>query len=98
MVRTYKIAPDGSIQLPSDALAALGADPGDEVTLILDSRRKSVRIERYSEDPWADALREKKSKGLDDLFAEQKKREAAAEDLFNQRLRASQERDGTDTE
>jgi len=87
MVQTYRIAPDGSLKLPPDALDALGAEPGDEVRLFVDSRKKVVRVERYSDDPWADALKEKKSKGLDDLFAEQQKRQAAADDLFSQRLR-----------
>ena len=87
MVRTYKLESDGSLKLPPDALDALGAEPGDEVKLFVDSRKKIVRIERHSVDPWADAMREKQSKGLEDLLADQQKRQEAADDIFNQRLR-----------
>ena len=52
-----------------------------------------MRIERYSDDPWADAMREKKSKGLEDLLADQQKRQQAADDLFKQRLRDPQDED-----
>ena len=93
MVRTYKIEPDGSLKLPREALDALGAAPGDDVKLFVDSRRKFVRVERHSDDPWADALKEKKSKGLEDLFEEQQKRQTDAHDLFNQRLRDSKDKD-----
>ena len=93
MVRTYRIGADGTLRLPPDALDALGAEAGDEVKLFIDSRKKFVRIERHSDDPWADALREKKSKGLEDLLAEQQKRQAAADDLFNKRLRDAQDED-----
>jgi len=93
MVRTYRIEPDGSLKLPREALDAIGAEPGDDVKLFVDSRRKFVRVERHSEDPWADALKEKKSKGLEDLFAEQQKRQTDADDLFNKRLRDSKDKD-----
>ena len=93
MAAVYKLGPDGSLKLPPDALDALGAEPGDEVKLFIDSRKKVVRIERHSDDPWADAMREKKSKGLEDLLAEQQKRQQAADDLFNRKLRDSQGED-----
>ena len=84
-----KIESDGSLRLPPEALAALGAEPGDEVRLFVDSRRKSVRIERHSADPWADAMKEKPSHDMEDLFAQQKRREAEADDIFQKRLRDS---------
>jgi len=93
MVRTYKLEADGSLKLPPDALDALGAMPGDEVKLFVDSRKKSVRIERHSDDPWADAMRQKQSKGLEDLLADQQKRQQAADDLFNQGLRKAKDED-----
>ena len=92
MVATYTIEPDGTLRLPPEALAALGARPGDEVRLFIDSRKKSVRIERHSDDPWADALKEKPSQGLDELLAAQQKRQAEADDIFDKRLRESKKK------
>jgi len=81
------IGKDGSVRLPADVLEALGAEPGDTLKLIVDRRRKSVRLERVSEDPWADALREGPSKGLEDILADQQKRQAEADELFNRKLK-----------
>ena len=93
MATTRKIESDGSLRLPPEALAALGAEAGDEVRLLIDTRRKSVRIERHSADPWADAIKEKPSHDMDDLFAQQKRREADADEIFQKRLRESKKED-----
>jgi antitoxin component of MazEF toxin-antitoxin module len=83
---------DGSVRLPPEALEALGAEPGDTLKLFVDRKRKFLRLERVSEDPWADALREGPSKGLEDILADQQKRQAEADALFNKKLK---ETDGT---
>jgi len=81
------LAPDGSVKLPPEVLEALGAEPGDTIRLFVDRRRKSVRLERFSEDPWADALREGPARDIEDLLSDQKKRQSEAEDLFDKKLR-----------
>ena len=81
-----KIEADGSLRLPPEALQTLGAEPGDDVKLFLDNRKKQIRMERTSGDAWADAMRETKSKGLEDIFADQQKREAEADDIFKRKL------------
>ena len=81
------IAKDGSIRLPAELLQALGAEPGDTLKFVIDRRRKTVRFERVSEDAWADAMREGPSKKLDDILADQQKRQADAEDLFDKKLK-----------
>ena len=81
-----KLEADGSLRLPPEALQTLGAEPGDEVKLFLDNRKKQIRMERTSGDPWADAMRENKPKGMEDIFADQQQREAAAEDIFKRKL------------
>ena len=93
MAATHKIESDGSLRLPPEALAALGAEPGDDVRLFIDTRRKSVRIERHSDDPWADAMKDRPSHDMEDLFAQQKRREAEADDIFQNRLRKSKKED-----
>jgi antitoxin component of MazEF toxin-antitoxin module len=89
-----KLESDGSLRLPQSVLDAIGAEPGDELKLFVDNRRKSVRIERYATDPWADAMREQKTKKLDDVLADQEKRHADAEDLFDKKLRDAEPGDG----
>ena len=89
-----KLDADGSLRLPQSVLDAIGAAPGDELKLFVDNRRKSVRIERHAVDPWADAMREQKTKKLDDVLAEQQKRHAEAEDLFDKKLRDAEPGDG----
>jgi len=88
-----RLSKDGSVRLPPEVLEALGAEEGDTLRLFVDRRRKSVRIERFSEDPWADALREGPQKGIEDLLSDQKKRQAEAEDLFDRKLREKDEED-----
>ena len=85
-----KLEADGSLRLPQSVLDAIGAEPGDELKLFVDNRRKSVRIERFATDPWADAMREQKTKKLDDVLADQQKRHAEAEDLFDKKMRDAQ--------
>ena len=77
------ISEDGSIRIPREALDVLGAEPGDDLKVILDRRRRAVRLERTSGDPWADAMREPKSKDFEDLLEEQKRREAEARAAFD---------------
>ena len=89
MATPLRIEADGSLRLPPEALAALGAVPGDELKLFIDTRGKSVRIERHSVDPWADAMKDKPSQDMEDLFAQQKQREAEADETFQKRLRDS---------
>jgi bifunctional DNA-binding transcriptional regulator/antitoxin component of YhaV-PrlF toxin-antitoxin module len=81
------ISKDGSVRLPNEVLEALMAEPGDTLKVFVDKKRKAVRLERFSEDPWADAMREGPSKGLEDILADQQKRQAEAEDLFDQKLK-----------
>lgn len=78
---------DGSIRLPPAALEALGYEAGEQVTLYIDTRRKCLRIERHVADAWGEALKEKPQKGLEDLFDDQKAREAEAERLFDEEMR-----------
>ena len=94
MARTIPIQPDGSVKLPKDALEALGAEPGDEVRIFVDTRKKAVRIERHSDDPWADALKAKPQKGIEDIFEEQKRRQAEAEQIFKKRFKDSEPGEG----
>lgn len=89
-----KLDKDGALRLPQEVLDAMGAEPGDEMKLIVDNRRKSVRIERHANDPWADAMREQKTKKLDDVLADQQKRHSEAEDLFDKKLRDAKPGDG----
>lgn len=86
--RTLPLGPGGEVKLPADALEALGIEPEDkEVEIFVDTRRKQVRLERHVEDPWADALKEKEQKGLEDLMADQTQREQDAQDLFERKLK-----------
>lgn len=85
--RTLEVGASGEIRLPPDALEMLEIEPGGKVEIFVDTRRKQVRLERHSDDPWADALRQKQQKGFDDLLAEQSQRESDAADLFDQRLK-----------
>ncbi|MHC4953779.1 MAG: hypothetical protein ACYTGZ_07800 [Planctomycetota bacterium] len=94
MAKTYSIQPDGSIKLPHEALEAIGAEPGDEVRLFIDGRKKVIRIERHSDDPWADALKEKPKQDMEGIFEEQKRRQAEAEAIFKKRLKDSKPGEG----
>ena len=82
-----EINKDGSVRLPPEVLEALGAEPGDNLKFVIDRRRKSVRLERVSDDPWADAMREGSSKGMEDILADQEKRQADADSAFDRKLK-----------
>jgi antitoxin component of MazEF toxin-antitoxin module len=82
-----EVGADGRIKLPPAALEALELEPGEHVTLYIDTRRKSLRIERHVADAWGEALKEKPQKALEDLFHEQRGREAEAERQFDEEMR-----------
>jgi antitoxin component of MazEF toxin-antitoxin module len=79
------VAADGSVRLPPEMMEALELKPGEQVELRLDTRRKQIHLERHVDDPWAEAMREKKEKGFEDLMSDQKAREEEAERLFEKR-------------
>ena len=86
--RTLPLGSGGELKLPPDALEALGVGPEDKaIEIFVDTRRKQIRLERHVDDPWADALRAKSEKGLEDLMADQDQREADAQDLFDRKLK-----------
>jgi len=85
--RTLKVGPGGEVRLPPDALEAIEFQPGDEVELIIDTRRKQIHLERHVADPWAEAMRKKPEKGLEDLMDEQKQREEDAKELWERRVK-----------
>ena len=85
--RTLRLGEDGEIKLPPDALEALDLRAGDDVEIFVDTRRKQIRLERHVEDPWAEALREKKQKGFGDLMSEQTQREDEATRIFEEKLK-----------
>jgi len=82
-----KLGGGGELKLPAEALEALELEPGGEVTLEIDTRRKQLRVERHVDDAWAEAMKEKPQKGLEDLMDEQKQREEAAKELFEKRVK-----------
>lgn len=83
----------GELKLPPEALEALELEPGGEMTLEIDTRRKQLRLERFVADAWSEALKEKPQKGMEDLLDEQKQREQAAKEMFEKRLREKSEKD-----
>ena len=85
--RLLKVGKNGEIKLPLDVLDAIGHEDGEDVRIFVDTRRKQLRIERYVDDPWADAMKAKDEKGFDDLIGEQKDREDAAKKLFDERIK-----------
>ena len=85
--RTLPIGPQGEVKLPLDAMEALDLEPGGTVEIVVDTRRKQIRLERHVDDPWADALREKDQKGFGDLLNEQDQRETDAADLFDRKIK-----------
>lgn len=76
------IGSDGRVLLPKEALDAIDVEPGAHVKLFIDTRRRSLRIERHVDDVWGEALKKKDGKSFDDILAEQKQREKEAEDIF----------------
>jgi antitoxin component of MazEF toxin-antitoxin module len=82
-----KLTGAGEVKLPPEALEALELEPGHELSLEIDTRRKQLRLERFVADAWAEAMKEKPQKGLEDLMDEQKQRDAAAKELFEKRVK-----------
>jgi antitoxin component of MazEF toxin-antitoxin module len=82
-----KLGGMGELKLPPEALEALELEPGHELTLEIDTRRKQLRLERFVADAWAEAMKEKPQKGLEDLMQDQKQRDEAAKDLFEKRIK-----------
>jgi antitoxin component of MazEF toxin-antitoxin module len=82
-----RIGGAGELKLPAEALEALELEPGQEVSLEIDTRRKQLRLERHVADAWAEAMKEKPQKGLEDLMDEQKQREQAAKEHFEKRIK-----------
>jgi len=82
-----KVGAAGEVKLPPEALEALDLEPGQEMSLEIDTRRKQLRLERHVDDAWAEAMKEKPQKGLEDLMDEQKRRDEAAKELFEKRVK-----------
>jgi len=85
--RLLDVGPDGSVRLPADVLESLEIAPGGKVALNVDTRHKVIRLERHVEDPWAEALRDKNTKGFDDLLSDQEARDREAHRIFEERLK-----------
>ena len=85
--RTLDIGANGEIRLPEDAMRTLDVAPGEKLEISVDTRRKMIRLERYVDDPWAEAMKTKEEKGFEDLASEQDKRDAAASELFDRKLK-----------
>jgi len=85
--RLLRVGKEGELRLPADAMETLGLEPGEQVEIFVDTRRKQVRLERYVDDPWAEAMKKKQEAGIDDLLDQQAERDAAAERLFEERLK-----------
>ena len=81
-----KVGGAGEVKLPPEALEALDLELPGELTLEIDTRKKQLRLERFVADAWAEAMKEKPQKGLEDLMQDQKDREEAAKDLFEKRI------------
>jgi len=88
-----KVGGLGELKLPQEALEALELEPGHELTLEIDTRKKQLRLERFVADAWAEALKEKPQKGMEDLLDEQKQRDEAAKGLFEKRLKEKSPKD-----
>jgi len=84
--RIFDLGKDGSLKLPPDMLEALELEPGQKVRVFLDTRRKELRVERHVDDPWAEAMKRKQGPDFDDLFADQSRREAEADRIFDEKM------------
>ncbi len=89
--RKLHIGKAGEVKLPPDALESLGVEPGDQVRLTVDTRKREVRLERHVEDAWGEALKEKKGKDFTDLWEDQSKREEEAKRIFEEGLKKKPE-------
>lgn len=85
--RILKVGSQGEIVLPPEAMEALGLEPGGQVELHIDTVRKALRLERKVADPWAEALKDKKSPGFEDLMADQTRRQKEAGKNFEEKLK-----------
>ena len=85
--RLLDVGPDGEVKLPPDALEAIALEAGEKVRIVVDTRRKEIRLERHVEDAWAEAMKPKEQKGFDDLMAEQARRDAEAKEIFERKLK-----------
>lgn len=85
--RIVRLGTKGEVTLPPDVLETLDLEPGGELKLFLDTRRKQVRLERHVADAWEEALRKKPTKGLEDVLGEQTQRQEEAQSLFEERLK-----------
>jgi hypothetical protein len=82
-----KIGQGGEIHLPPEAMELLELEPGHQVKLFLDKRRKQIRLERMVEDPWGEAMDRKSEKGFEDILGEQKDRDQEAADYFDKKIK-----------
>jgi antitoxin component of MazEF toxin-antitoxin module len=78
---------NGEVRLPDEALSALGVQPGEKLSVKIDTRHKALRIERHVDDPWSEALKQKEQQGFEDILGAQKQRDDEASDLFDRRLK-----------
>ena len=62
--KILRVGPDGSIQLTKEALEMIDVEPGGQVKLFMDVRRKQLHVERHVDDAWADALEQKEQPGM----------------------------------
>jgi len=82
-----KLGPGGEVKIPAEAMEALELEPGADLVVEIDTRRKQLHLERHVDDAWAEAMKEKPQKGLEDLMSEQQAREEAAKELFEKRIK-----------
>ncbi len=82
-----ELGANGEVRLPDDALRALEVQPGEKLSLRIDTRHKAVRLERHVDDPWGEALKQKKQDGFEDILGAQKQRDQEASDLFDKRMK-----------
>jgi bifunctional DNA-binding transcriptional regulator/antitoxin component of YhaV-PrlF toxin-antitoxin module len=86
-----KLGDRGDLLLPEDALSAIDVAPGDKVRITIDHRRNELRIDRFVDDLWAEATKDKPKKDFDDLLSEQRKRTQAAKDVFDRRFKPKEQ-------
>ncbi|MDH3590461.1 MAG: hypothetical protein OER88_01185 [Planctomycetota bacterium] len=85
--RLLDVGAGGVVKLPPDALEAIALEDGEKVRIVVDTRRKEIRLERHVEDVWAEALKPKEQKGFSDLIDEQAKRDEDAKKIFERKLK-----------
>lgn len=85
--RVVKLGPNGELVLPPEALELLGLKAGGEAALCIDERKGIVSLERHVSDLWEEAMREKEKPALEDLFDEHRKKQDAAKQTFERKLK-----------